>query len=416
MTNNNFSRLTINEWKQFDKIDIEFHPQLTVLTGANGCGKTTILNLLSRHFGWSHTELATPAEDETSGLFKFFARFFKSEIKTQEPIIGQLFYSNKSKANLTIANNNGNSAQYTVNINPQQGIQGISIPSHRPTYFYRQVPHISTSKRSKKQAHNLATDSSRNYYFSGGGQTSNYYLKETLLSWVIAGEGNKYIVPDKELKKHFEDFQEVLRKVLPPTIGFNEISIRNYEIVLITDTGDFMLDAVSGGVSAIIDLAWQIFTFRNDETEVLTVLIDEVENHLHPEMQRSIMPSLISAFPNWQFIISTHSPLIVGSVKNSNVYAFRHKKIEGEKSYKVTNEKLDLVNKAKTATEILNEVLGVPFTMPLWVESSLNEIVNKYSKTDIDQNTFDKMRSELKEIGLEELMPEAIKKSLKKND
>jgi hypothetical protein len=131
-------------------------------------------------------------------------------------------------------------------------------------------------------------------------------------------------------------------------------------------------------------------------------------------MKRSILPNLISAFPNIQFIVSTHSPLIVGSVKDSNVYAFRHKKIEGTKKVKVYNEKLDLINKAKTATEILNEVLGVPFTMPLWVEAKLNEIVAKYSQQEISENTFDSMRSDLKEIGLEELMPEAMKKTLNK--
>ena len=203
-----------------------------------------------------------------------------------------------------------------------------------------------------------------------------------------------------------------MKKVLPKTLGFKEISIRNYEIVLITASGDFMLDAVSGGVSAIIDLAWQIYTFTNKGDEFMTVLIDEVENHLHPNMQRSILPDLLSAFPNIQFIVSTHSPLVVGSVKNSNVYAFRHKNVEGK--FRVVNEKLDLVNKARTATEILNEVLGVPFTMPLWVEDKLNELVAKYTQQEISEDTFDKMRAELKEIGLEELMPEAMKKTLNK--
>lgn len=412
MTTLNFKKLTIRDWKQFEKIDLDFHPQLTVLTGANGSGKTTIINMLSRHFGWDHRELATPAQETKTGVFRFFARWFKSEPTTNDLKIGELFYSDNKKSDLTISDSN--SAQYAVFIPQQQSIQGISIPSHRPTYFYRHVPHISTSKRSKREAYDLAFGSSRNYYFSGGGQTSNYYLKETIMSWAIGGEGNRHVVPDPELRKYFDGFQDVLKKVLPPSIGFNELSIRNYEVVLITDSGDFMLDAVSGGVSAIIDLAWQIFTFANDEKQYLTVLIDEIENHLHPEMQRSILPNLISAFPNIQFIITTHSPLIVGSVKNSNVYAFRHKRIGDTKIVKVYNEKLDLLNKAKTATEVLNEVLGVPFTMPLWVEAKLNKIISKYTLQGISEDTFDKMRAELKDIGLEDLMPEAIKKALKK--
>lgn len=410
MSNNNFKQIAISDWKQFEKVEINFHQQLTVLTGANGSGKTTILNLLSTHFGWSHIELATPAKEESTGIFKFFQRFFKSPSKSLENKIGELVYSNGEKTNLTI--NNNNSAQYSINIAEQQTIQGISIPSHRPNYFYRPVSQIQTTKRTKRNAYNLVYESSQSYYFGSGGQTSNYYIKETLLNWAIGGSGNEFIVADVELKEYFLGFQVVLKKVLPKTLGFKEISIRNYEIVLITDSGDFMLDAVSGGVSAIIDLAWQIYTYTNKEDEFMTVLIDEVENHLHPNMQRSILPDLISAFPNVQFIVSTHSPLVVGSVKNSNVYAFRHKNIDGK--FRVVNEKLDLVNKAKTATEILNEVLGVPFTMPLWVEDKLNELVTKYTQQEISESTFDNMRAELKKIGLEELMPEAMKKTLNK--
>ena len=141
------------------------------------------------------------------------------------------------------------------------------------------------------------------------------------------------------------------------------------------------------------------------------MLIDEIENHLHATMQRSILPSIISAFPNVQFIVSTHSPLIVGSVKDSNVYAFRY-----DENKKIYNEYLDLINKAKTANEILNEVLGVPFTMPIWVENSLNTIVEKYSSSEVSSQIFKEMRAELKQLGLENLMPAAMDKTIEKLD
>ena len=50
------------------------------------------------------------------------------------------------------------------------------------------------------------------------------------------------------------------------------------------------------------------------------VLIDEIETHLHLELQKTILPSLIKLFPRVQFIISTHSPYVVTSVPNALVY------------------------------------------------------------------------------------------------
>ena len=45
------------------------------------------------------------------------------------------------------------------------------------------------------------------------------------------------------------------------------------------------------------------------------VLIDEIELHLHPKWQRNIVPALTRTFPNCQFIVTTHSPQVLGEVK-----------------------------------------------------------------------------------------------------
>lgn len=51
------------------------------------------------------------------------------------------------------------------------------------------------------------------------------------------------------------------------------------------------------------------------------VLIDEVDMHLHPTWQRSIIERLTSTFPNCQFILTTHSPLVISDYKNVLVYS-----------------------------------------------------------------------------------------------
>lgn len=50
------------------------------------------------------------------------------------------------------------------------------------------------------------------------------------------------------------------------------------------------------------------------------VLIDEVDLHLHPEWQQTVLPTLSKALPNVQFIVTTHSPLVVGSLEASNLF------------------------------------------------------------------------------------------------
>jgi predicted ATP-binding protein involved in virulence len=49
------------------------------------------------------------------------------------------------------------------------------------------------------------------------------------------------------------------------------------------------------------------------------VLIDELDLHLHPKWQRTIVQKLTTTFPNCQFIATTHSPLIVGEVSPENI-------------------------------------------------------------------------------------------------
>lgn len=51
------------------------------------------------------------------------------------------------------------------------------------------------------------------------------------------------------------------------------------------------------------------------------VLIDEIELHMHPSWQRRILPTLRRTFPNIQFIITTHSPQVLGEVDdNFNIF------------------------------------------------------------------------------------------------
>lgn len=171
-----------------------------------------------------------------------------------------------------------------------------------------------------------------------------------------------------------------------------------------TTSGNFSLDGVSGGIAAIIDIAWQIFMYSGDDKRFV-VTIDEPENHLHPELQQTILTGLLEAFPQVQFIVATHNPFIISSVSNSSVYV-----LDYNAENKVQSKHLDFINKAGTANEILRDVLGLPFTMPIWAEKRVESIIRKYSQTGMSEESLNQLRAELEEIGLEKLIPDAIAK------
>ncbi|MFA5948460.1 MAG: AAA family ATPase, partial [Candidatus Gracilibacteria bacterium] len=352
----NFQKLTIKEWQQFQNIEIAFHDRLTILTGANASGKTTILKLLARHCGWNATSLATPKKDLTTMAWKWLTGLF-IEDKEPKETIGSLHYNDNKQAILKVPKEQ-NSPQYNIQIEGQQGVDCFFIPSHRSVFRYQQVTQIPTANTiDRRQAFDKVSNSNKSRYDGGADTPSNFHIKEALICWSIFGQGNKDMDPNETLLGYYNGFQEVLTKVLPKSLGFEKFVIRKSEVVLICKSGNHVIDASSGGISAIIDLAWQIYFYATEETPSFTVLIDEVENHLHPTMQRQILPDFIEAFPHTRFIVSTHNPLIIGSVKESNVYALRY-----NENNKIVSEQLDFINKAKTATEILDEVLGVSFT------------------------------------------------------
>ena len=49
------------------------------------------------------------------------------------------------------------------------------------------------------------------------------------------------------------------------------------------------------------------------------VLVDEIDLHLHPEWQRRVIPDLSAALPNLQFVVTSHSPLVAGTLQAPNI-------------------------------------------------------------------------------------------------
>jgi AAA domain, putative AbiEii toxin, Type IV TA system/AAA domain len=418
-----FRRLRIANWRQFREIDLEFHERLTVLTGANGAGKTTVLNLLSRHFGWQWTLVGTPRRQK-NGLAFFPDCWTEDSLKSyetwlrerspssEEPPapeapagvdqdIGTLTYANGQTARLTVPPTVG--PQFNVNISNQQAQKGLHIPSHRPTYSYQPVTSIPTAPRRRNETFTQYSNLVRTWYY-GGHQPHgpSHYLKETLIALAAFGYGNEVIDKNAESLAIFQGFEKVLRTVLPPSLGFERLAIRLPEVVLITRSGDFSLDAVSGGISSLIDLAWQVFMFGSSDTP-FAVTIDEPENHLHPELQRTVLGTFLSAFPNVQFICATHNPFIVTSVPDSHTYVLRY-----GADHKVRSELLTSLDRSGSSNETLRDVLGLPSSSPTWVEQKLSETADLLSSQELTPELVAELQKRLRALGLERFIPVAL--------
>lgn len=82
------------------------------------------------------------------------------------------------------------------------------------------------------------------------------------------------------------------------------------------------------------------------------VLIDELDLHLHPRWQRSVVENLRTTFPNIQFICTTHSPFLIQSLRSSEEIIM----LDGLPSAQISNKSLDdiaigimAVNEQKTS-------------------------------------------------------------------
>ena len=82
-------------------------------------------------------------------------------------------------------------------------------------------------------------------------------------------------------------------------------------------------------IAWVVDLAKRLFdrypNSQNPLTESAIVLVDEIDLHLHPEWQRKIIEFLTHQFPNTQFIVTSHSPLVVQSANKINLVLLKKK-------------------------------------------------------------------------------------------
>ena len=138
-------------------------------------------------------------------------------------------------------------------------------------------------------------------------------------------------------KKNYEDIslKAVRNAIISMFDGFNNLRIERNPLSMKIDkiNTTLSIEQLSDGekcaLALIGDLARRLSLANPSGKNPLlgegVVLIDEIELHMHPEWQRNIIQKLISIFPNIQFIITTHSPQVLGEIKGEfNIFSLNN--------------------------------------------------------------------------------------------
>lgn len=90
------------------------------------------------------------------------------------------------------------------------------------------------------------------------------------------------------------------------------------------------------------------------------VLIDEIEQHLHPQWQRKVLTQLHRTFPNVQFIVTTHSPLVLlGADCNAEIFHLVNGQVIAKTSSEYSTYDVSLL--------LLSDLFNIDYaTSPIW--------------------------------------------------
>ncbi|HEY0050937.1 MAG TPA: AAA family ATPase, partial [Pyrinomonadaceae bacterium] len=150
----------------------------------------------------------------------------------------------------------------------------------------------------------------------------------------------------------------------------------------------------------MIDFAARMFDLypesKNPLSEPAVVLIDEIDLHLHPKWQRELIDYLTNLFPNTQFIVTTHSPLIVQAAvaRNANIVVCRrsgdHVVIE-QITENLKNMRVDQILTA--------DYFNLPTARPKEIEKLLKEKEDILSKSKLTKKDEKRLKELEEEIG-----------------
>jgi hypothetical protein len=124
------------------------------------------------------------------------------------------------------------------------------------------------------------------------------------------------------------------------------------------------------------------------------VLVDEIDLHLHPTWQRKLIGDLTERFPNTQFIVTAHSPLVVQSAADANVVVLKR---EGD--HVVIDNDVESIRGWRVDQILTSDLFGLETARPPQLEELLKERTALLSKPRLTPKDKARLRELESEIG-----------------
>ena len=287
-----------------------------ILTGPNGSGKTTVLNELKEHCKGIQTKLLIHC---THAMNEEKASKYEDVFTTEKGAAYRNVITNQENklrdASTAVISFNDSIAFYSQYLRKEYII--CFFDAHRKASF------IEPKGPSKIEQKNTVEEGIGKYFVQ---------LLVNLRSRRSFARDENDAKTVKQIERWFENFEKALAVLLGHSdfvLKFDSVDF-NFTIEE-KDKEPYHFSHLSDGYSALLSIVSELMLRMSLEPLATydkygLVFIDEIENHLHVELQKKVLPFLTSFFPNLQFIVTTHSPFVLSSIADSVVFDLESQK------------------------------------------------------------------------------------------